>query len=819
MGRQGARWLPGWLAAITAVLALAPAGAAARIDAGPQVVQHSLGAAPDPERSESPPWPVNVSATFFAASEDDPEETPARTAAADAAEAGCLAGDLAACTRLGLAYRFGRGRPIVRPLAEVLLRRACTGGEQAGCSGLAEMLRTRKRDDDISEANALDRAACVSGVAASCLALSDAIRDGTASEAEQGETLALFARACSLGASEGCPSPPPDPRALERGCKGGDGEACRTLAGLLVDESRSRRDRQRGLDLLDRLCRAGDPAACAAAAARWDAKGGTGPALAAEYRTLACRAGDHPTCAALGKAAFTRSPPDREAAVAFFALACKGELQQASCEAAADLREEPGLAASCAGGTPSACLALGLRLGRWNSILYDNERSIALLAGACLAGERAACRPAGEAMLAVLPIPEDRTARTRAVLSVLGGGCDAGDRASCELLADALYKGEEKGIAADPERAGTLYLAQCDGGREAACDALRAMGHPAAPLAVASDFMPPFLTPEEAEAEARFQRLGEVLADAAFNARRCRVGEAAFEGTSYADKVCANLARVTGGFPVARIEQAPWQALIWRPARLGRLAVPASQRVLCGGSVVATGWVLTAAHCLIDKPDAVNRFEIAKAGHRIRLGVINQRDEQEGVSYPILRAVRIDRFDPNGLLFDIALVQYDARAGTRGESRFSPKIIALDRRSPTERPVVERAPVFSFGWGRTDFRIADASPILQGVRLELRSARECAAITRTNKPGLMDSMFCAAGPQNQQTCNGDSGGPLITYGDRRGEPTLIGIVSGGWDCGTTREKWPSKYTRIGHPAVQAFLRENLPGFARGQAAR
>lgn len=54
-------------------------------------------------------------------------------------------------------------------------------------------------------------------------------------------------------------------------------------------------------------------------------------------------------------------------------------------------------------------------------------------------------------------------------------------------------------------------------------------------------------------------------------------------------------------------------------------------------------------------------------------------------------------------------------------------------------------------------------------------------------------MRCCA-PDRSQACDGDSGGPLITYGDERSIPTVIGVVSAGEKCGSTGV--PSRYTRI-----------------------
>ncbi len=63
------------------------------------------------------------------------------------------------------------------------------------------------------------------------------------------------------------------------------------------------------------------------------------------------------------------------------------------------------------------------------------------------------------------------------------------------------------------------------------------------------------------------------------------------------------------------------------------------------------------------------------------------------------------------------------------------------------------------------------------------------------------------GAEGGQACSGDSGGPLITYSDPDKVPTLIGVVSGGVDCGTA--DLPSRYIRVAHPRVQNWLRQTL----------
>jgi secreted trypsin-like serine protease len=82
---------------------------------------------------------------------------------------------------------------------------------------------------------------------------------------------------------------------------------------------------------------------------------------------------------------------------------------------------------------------------------------------------------------------------------------------------------------------------------------------------------------------------------------------------------------------------------------------------------------------------------------------------------------------------------------------------------------------------------------LKGVKMALRTEVDCGVITRFAGP-LANAVLCAGGPRGEQACTGDSGGPLIYYGDPGGVPRVIGVVSAGKKCGTLGE--PSRYTRV-----------------------
>jgi TPR repeat protein len=689
-----------------------------------------------------------------------------------AAEAACKAGVIAACTDLAVSYRWGEGVDTNRPFAEMLLRKSCDAADARACVVLAELVDTHSDPETRAEAPGLFAMACTLGVAAAC-------EDSAAAPADNSASLERRYRAAC------------DTRGIP---------ACRALAAMLMGESGRARDRDEGLTLLAGLCRSGDRQSCASARAHWSGQAGESAALRVrEFGERGCEAGDAMACVALGNAALGEGPAGRPAALAWFDKACA--LDPFACKSAGEVREEPALAARCATGDQGGCLGLGVILARTSTALRDEPRGAVLVVTACEAGAPGACHPAGE-LLIYGNAAQDRDAALRQAGALLTRGCDAAEQAACEMLADQLASGNW--LAQDTERATTLYLAQCDAGRGAACDWLVAANHPAAPLPPAERLPPPLLTEEDVAEAARLAGAERARAAKQRAIRQCSSHEVVWDGITYRDKICFLVLRAIGGFTVNRVELAPFQALLWRPATLGRQTI--GYRAACGGSVVATGWIITAAHCTYDLGVRIEDHD-----YRIRLGVIRP-DAPEGNSYPILKVIRHPDFNPKTYQFDIALVQYDPRRGTRGDFAFGARRIAIDTRTLAQRPVVSGAPVFAFGWGRQSLNDPTPAKVLQGVKLQLEDAAACTGRT-AYRDWRRDSVLCAMGPKREQACKGDSGGPLVTYGDQRGVPVLIGVVSSGEKCSTTGV--PSRYIRIGHERVQKWLADNLPGFNPG----
>jgi trypsin len=109
------------------------------------------------------------------------------------------------------------------------------------------------------------------------------------------------------------------------------------------------------------------------------------------------------------------------------------------------------------------------------------------------------------------------------------------------------------------------------------------------------------------------------------------------------------------------------------------------------------------------------------------------------------------------------------------------------------------------GFGHTKFQGA-VSQRLQEIKIDVLEHAKCEA-----GYGLMNAtlQFCA-GNTGRDSCNGDSGGPMISPGG-----VLIGIVSFGFQCGS--EGFPGVYTRVG--AVDDFINSNICSMSSNPPSR
>ena len=225
--------------------------------------------------------------------------------------------------------------------------------------------------------------------------------------------------------------------------------------------------------------------------------------------------------------------------------------------------------------------------------------------------------------------------------------------------------------------------------------------------------------------------------------------------------------RIIGG------EKANWDLNKWQVALVYAKDVVNSRAQFCGGSIIASGWVMTAAHC-IDKKNDASKYEVLSGTGSLKLGGRRSRVTSYTVHEGWKAAENKSRHDN-----DIALLKIDPATPLEGVP------ISL---GPADTQI-ENLDVLVTGWGVTEYR-STGSELLQQVAVPSVAEKTCNA-QKAYDGAVTDKMFCA-GQYKKDSCQGDSGGPATVI--VQGKRIQIGIVSWGIGCGQ-RDKY-GVYTRL-----------------------
>ncbi|XP_068413875.1 serine protease 44-like [Eschrichtius robustus] len=243
-------------------------------------------------------------------------------------------------------------------------------------------------------------------------------------------------------------------------------------------------------------------------------------------------------------------------------------------------------------------------------------------------------------------------------------------------------------------------------------------------------------------------------------------------GTSGAlESLCGHrTSRVVGGRPAPE-RKWPWQ-----------VSLQINDKHICGGSLIASWWVLTAAHCIFGHVEYTVKMGDIRLMHTSRMAI----------KVPVRDIVIHKYFNPVGTVENdiaLALLAFPVNFSSNIQPVCLPEK-AFMVQAGTECWVT--------GWGKLDEREPSQAStlLLQEAELSILRYERCNEVLKEKMESRFDMVkkgaICGTSPTGKDACQGDSGGPLVCQ--LNDSWVQVGIVSWGIGCG--RRGYPGVFTEV-----------------------
>merc|ERR1711936_155247 len=236
--------------------------------------------------------------------------------------------------------------------------------------------------------------------------------------------------------------------------------------------------------------------------------------------------------------------------------------------------------------------------------------------------------------------------------------------------------------------------------------------------------------------------------------------------------------------PVSKIEGGVSTEAHEYPWQVGLLHSRSSSTPFCGGSLISSQEVLTAAHC----------------GTNIGWVVLGEHDltkEDGEQKVRVCSTTLHPHYNQGKIDNDFAILRLCSPVS------FSRDVSTVCLPSSSSNNY-DNVQAIASGWGTLSSGGSQPS-ILMEVSLDTMSNNECTNNNNYSGQQITANMICA-GRAGKDACQGDSGGPLVTR-ENNGGFSLIGGVSWGIGCGSAG--YPGVYARV--TSQLAWIQGNIQG--------